>query len=81
MDYQITVTLTDDQVAGMEIIATKAEKTVKQILEEFYTGYTVDEVFVKGAAMNQIDQWIDDEIKGIINKTDKVTILAKLNAQ
>ena len=69
-DYTITISFTADEEAEMQNIATKAEKTVKQILDE-----QADE-----RIMGQCVQWIKDEAKAEFNKLDAADALKKLKS-
>jgi len=71
MDYTIIIKLTEAQNAQMVAIATEAEKTVQQILEE-----RAEEMI-----MGQIRQWISDRLKTQLGKMDSADVLVKLNAE
>jgi len=77
-DYTITITLTDAQDSAMKNIATKAGKTVAQIFQEFWDGYSVDGKVQVGAVKSQINQWINDDLKTELAKTTPENVLALL---
>ena len=65
MKYQHTIELSNNQDEAMQTLALKAGKTVNQILAEQ----------VEEKVMGQVRQWIKDELKTEIDKSDPATIL------
>ena len=76
--YTISVTLTVDQENAMRAIAIEAGKTIAQIFQQFWDGYTSGGVTMTGAVKAQVDQWISDRVKTKLDTMDSAAALSLL---
>lgn len=76
--YTISIVLTDAQDVAMQEIALKAEKTILQIFQQFWDGYTSEGIFMEGPVQAQVKQWIVDKVKEKLDTMDSAEALIKL---
>lgn len=76
--YTINITLTDAEEVAMQNVAIDRKKPVALLFQEFWDGYTSEEIEMTGAIKAQVLQWIADDVKIEIAKMTDAEALAKL---
>ncbi len=67
-NYTVAISFTAEEETAMRALATKAEKTVQQVLDEQ----------VEERVMGQCQQWMSDEVKAELEKITPAKALTKL---
>ncbi len=78
-NHLIVCELTDAEEAVINDLSTSLSITPDAFFQRFWDGYLSGEVFIKGSLRSQVDQWIADKAKSLMNGMSAAEAVIKLS--